>query len=421
MVFPRKRILTRAGHGVAPFARLGQPSSSGDSARLPGRGPHGTSRPAAMEIGFDAKRAFHNATGLGNYARDVLRILVRNAPQHRYWAYTPAGGRQPFSLDGDRFRVRTPAGILGRALPAVWRQRGIVRDLKRDGIRLFHGLSHELPLGIERSGIASVVTIHDLIFERFPELYSAVDRRIYAWKCRSAAARADLVVAVSEQTRRDLVERYGVPAAKIRVVYQGCHPAMQAPVPPDALAEVSRRLALPPRFLLSVGTVERRKNLLLAVRALADLPGVPLVVVGRETPYAREVRALVRARGLEDRVRFLSGLAMPEIAALYRLATALVYPSRFEGFGIPIIEALFSGTPVVTTRGGCFAEAGGPGSEYVDPDDPGELRAVLGALWDDEARRQRMREAGRAWAERFRDEAIARELLAAYADAARSR
>ncbi|HUL60321.1 MAG TPA: glycosyltransferase family 1 protein [Anaeromyxobacteraceae bacterium] len=368
-----------------------------------------------MEIGFDAKRAFHNATGLGNYARDVLRILVQHGPEHRYWAYTPAGGRQALSLDGDRLRIRTPAGILARALPAVWRQRWIVRDLHRDGIRLFHGLSHELPLGIERSGVAAVVTIHDLIFERFPELYSAVDRRIYAWKCRSAAERADLVIAVSDQTRQDLVDRYGLPPGKIRVVYQGCHPSMQAPLAPGALAEVARRLALPPRFVLSVGTVERRKNLLLAVRALADLPGVPLVVVGRETPYAREVRALVRERGMEERVRFLSGLPMPEIAALYRLATVLVYPSRFEGFGIPILEALFSGTPVVTTRGGCFAEAGGPGSAYVDPDDPEELRAVLGALWDDEARRARMREAGRAWAERFRDEAIARELLAAYA------
>ncbi len=375
-----------------------------------------------MRIGFDAKRAFHNATGLGNYARDVLRVLVAHGPaEHDYVAYTPPGGRIAFALDGARFRVATPGGPLGRALPAVWRQRGIVRDLRRDGIALFHGLTGELPLGIGRAGIASVVTIHDLIFERHPELYAAIDRRIYRWKARSAVARADLVVAISEQTRRDLVDLYGVPAERVRVVYQGCHAAFRAAPAPDALAAVARAHALPPRFVLSVGTIERRKNLLLAVRALAGLPGVPLVVVGRETEYAAEVRAAVAASGLGERVRFLRGLSTADLAALYRLADVLVYPSIFEGFGIPIVEALASGTPVVTTRGGCFAEAGGPGSAYVGADDVEGMRAALASIWEDPARRARMREAGLAHAARFEDAAIARGLLEAYAAAAAAR
>ncbi len=367
-----------------------------------------------MNIGFDAKRAFHNATGLGNYARDVLRILHRHGPEHEYYAYTPDGGRQVFSLEGGRFHVRTPRGPLGRALPSAWRQAGILPDLRRDEIRVFHGLSNELPLWIERSGVASVVTIHDLIFERFPSLYPRVDRAIYRWKFRSAAARADLVVAVSEQTKADLVERYGVPPARIRVVHPSCHPAFQAPPSPGALAEAARARGLPERFFLSVGTIERRKNLLLVLRALEGLRGVPLVVVGRETPYAAEVRAFARDRGLAGRVRFLTGVSAPELSALYRLSDALVYPSVFEGFGIPIVEALFSGTPVVTTRGGCFAEAGGPGSAYVDPQDPEELRAALREIWEDPERRARMREAGLAYAARFRDEIVAGEMLAAY-------
>ncbi len=365
-----------------------------------------------MNLGFDAKRAFHNATGLGNYSRDVLRILHDHAA-HELFAYTPPGGRIPFRVDGARFHVVEPRGA-GRLFPAAWRQVGLAGDLVRDRVRLFHGLSGELPLGLRRRGIASVVTIHDLIFERLPELYPAVDRRIYRWKARSAVARADLVVAVSDQTRRDLVELYGAPAARIRVVHQGCHPAFQAPVAAAALEEARRRHALAGPLVLSVGTVERRKNLALAVRALAGLPGVTLAVVGRETPYAAEVRALARELGVEDRVRFLRGVGMPELAALYRLAAALVYPSRLEGFGIPIVEALFSGTPVVTTAGGCFAEAGGPGSAYVDPDDAGALRDALAAILADPARRERMRAEGLAHAARFRDEVIARELLAAY-------
>jgi glycosyltransferase involved in cell wall biosynthesis len=372
-----------------------------------------------MNIGFDAKRVFHNATGLGNYARDVLRILHRRRPEHAYFAYTPRKGRLPFEVGGDRFHVRGPRGLVGRALPALWRTRGIVSDLRADGIRLFHGLSNELPLGVERAGIASAVTIHDLIFERLPELYPPIDRRIYSAKARSAAARAGIVIAISEQTKRDLMDLYRVPEARIRVVYQTCHEAFRSPAPEERLRQARARWQLPETFLLAVGTIERRKNLLLALQALEKLPDVPLVAVGRTTPYAEELHAYARAHRLSSRVRLLSDVSTPDLAAMYRLATVAVYPSLFEGFGLPIVEALFSGTPVVTTRGGCFAEAGGPGSAYVDPRDPEELRGVLEALLADPARRAAMRETGLRHAARFSEEAIAEGLFQAYEAALR--
>jgi glycosyltransferase involved in cell wall biosynthesis len=374
-----------------------------------------------MNIGFDAKRVFHNATGLGNYARDVLRILHRHRPEHALIAYNPRPARLPFELEGGRFRVRGPRRLLDRALPALWRARGLVADLRADGVQVYHGLSNELPLGIERSGVASVVTIHDLVFERLPELYPPIDRRIYAAKARSATRRAGVVIAISEQTRRDLVELYGVPAASVRVVYQTCHEAFRTPVPDDRLREVAARWALPERFVLAVGTIERRKNLLVALRALEGLPGVSLVAVGRPTPYAEELVAFARSRGLSGRFRLLTGVPTPDLAAVYRLATASVYPSLYEGFGIPIVEALFSGTPVVTTRGGCFEEAGGPGTAYVDPHDADALRETLRAILDDEGRRARMREAGLSHAARFGEEAIAAALVGAYEDALRGR
>ncbi|HEY6101558.1 MAG TPA: glycosyltransferase family 1 protein [Anaeromyxobacter sp.] len=374
-----------------------------------------------MNIGFDAKRVFHNATGLGNYARDVLRILHRRRPENVYFAYTPGKGRLPFDVErSERFHVRGPRGLLGRAFPALWRTRGIVGDLRADGIRLFHGLSNELPLGIERSGVASAVTIHDLIFERFPELYPPIDRRIYAAKARSAAARAGVVIAISEQTKRDLVDLYRVAESRVRVVYQTCHEAFRAPVPDERLRQVRARWQLPETFLLAVGTLERRKNLLLVLQALEKLPEVPLVAVGRTTPYAEELHAFARAHRLSSRVQLLSDVSTPDLAAMYRLATVAVYPSLFEGFGIPIVEALFSGTPVVTTRGGCFGEAGGPGSAYVDPRDPEELRGVLAGLLADPARRAAMREAGLRHVERFSDEAIADGLFEAYEAALRA-
>jgi glycosyltransferase involved in cell wall biosynthesis len=372
-----------------------------------------------VRIGFDAKRAFHNASGLGNYSRDVLRILARHGPQHTYVAYNPKPARVRFEPPAGRVEARLPATLLGRAFPAVWRQVGIVRDLRRDGIELFHGLSAELPRGLARAGIPGVVTIHDLIFERLPELYAAVDRRIYREKARRAVAEARRVIAISEQTRRDLVELYGVDAGRVRVAYQGCHEAFQQEVAADVLGRVARERRLPPQFVLSVGTIEQRKNLALAVRALAKLPRVGLVVVGRATPYLAEVERAAAEGGVSDRVLRLEGVDMRELAALYRLAGALVYPSRYEGFGIPIIEALFSGTPVVTTRGGCFEEAGGPGSAYVDPDDAGALAAELGSILGDEARREAMRRTGLEHARRFTDEAVAASLLDVYEEATR--
>jgi glycosyltransferase involved in cell wall biosynthesis len=241
-----------------------------------------------MLLGFDAKRAFQNSTGLGNYSRDVLRVLARHYPEHRYLANGP---RRVAGRLADGVEPRGPDGALGRFIPSLWRVAGLAAQAARDGVELFHGLSNELPLGLTRTGVRSVVSIHDLIFERFPSLYRPVDRRIYRWKFRSASQRADLVVAVSEQTRRDLVELYRIDPARIRVVYQGCHPVFQAPPDPAADQVAAQRLGLPERYLLNVGTVERRKNLLLAVRALPALPGLPLLVAGRETPYAAEVRA----------------------------------------------------------------------------------------------------------------------------------
>lgn len=371
-----------------------------------------------MRLGFEAKRAFHNTTGLGNYSRDVLRILRARRPEHAYVAYTPRpDAPRAAAAAGLADLARGPSGPLGRLVPALWRQAGVVQDLRRDRIDLYHGLSNELPTGIERAGIPSVVTIHDLIFERFPSFYPAVDRAIYRLKFRSAARRATLVIAASAETQRDLVERYRIPEERIRVVHQVCHPAFRAPPAPGADEAVRQKHALPAAFVLQVGTVERRKNLGLTVAALAGIPEVPLVVVGRRTAYAAEVDALARARGVEGRIRYLSGLPMADIAALYRLATVAVYPSLVEGFGIPVLEAITAGTPVITSRGGVFPEVGGEAALYVDPSQPEELRAALVRLLGDPEERARRTALGRLQSERFRDEVIADALFRVYEEA----
>ncbi len=365
-----------------------------------------------LRLGFDAKRIFHNRTGLGNYGRDLVRILAEFYPENRYYLYNPKPARVYRLQLTDAMVERRPEDFVGKTFPALWRSRGILKDLKRDGIQLYHGLSAELPAGIGRTAIASVVSIHDLIFLRFPELYKPIDRWIYRQKFLRAVREADAVVAISRQTKDDIIRFGHVPEEKIRVIYQGCHPVFKEQLSDDFLQQVRTKYDLPETFLLQVGTVEPRKNLMTVLQALRDLP-YNLVVVGRLTEYGRKAVEYVHAQGMDKRVFFLHGLELRELAALYRLAKVSIYPSVFEGFGIPVIESLYAGTPVITNAGGVFPEAAGPGGIYVeDVKNPQEIREkIRWAMETDISEYARM---GREYVRRFDDDVLAREWMGLY-------
>ena len=241
-----------------------------------------------LKIGFDAKRIVRNGTGLGSYGRTLVNDLASYPLELRL--YAPDQGR-----DELRQQIRQQENVsfcypAQSALPfskALWRSKGIVSDLKRDGIKVFHGLSGELPIGIRQSGIKSVVTIHDLIFLRHPEFYHWIDTKIYAWKFRQTLREADHIIAISECTKRDILAYGGVDERKISVIYQSCAPKFS----------VSQSAMPSNRYILSVGSIEARKNILLAVKALPYLPeAVSLVIVGRHTPYTDEVIAYERRK-----------------------------------------------------------------------------------------------------------------------------
>lgn len=334
---------------------------------------------ARMKIAFDAKRAFQNRTGLGNYSRYMLDILCRHFPQHEYVAYAPKQ-----TAEAQMQRLMDTHSNLSAAFPehgqwpALWRIRGISCDLVRDGVDVFHGLSGELPLTIAQSGVPAVVTIHDLIFLRFPQYYAPISRRIYEFKMRRACRAAHHIIAISECTKRDVVRFFGTDPAKISVVYQGCDPAFTTVRDVAKEADVRARYSLPERFVLSVGSIEERKNSALLVRALPSLPSdVSLVLVGKRTSYTARVEREAAAMGVSDRLCVLSSVPFADLPTLYRLASVFAYPSRYEGLGIPVLEAQRSGVPVLAATGSCLEEAGGDGALYVHPDDP---RAAAEAL-----------------------------------------
>lgn len=366
-----------------------------------------------MKIAFDAKRAYHNTTGLGNYSRDTIRILSQFHPSNQYFLLNPKKGSN-FNIAASNTSEVLPDSKFYKKFSSVWRQGAIVNQLVRNNIEIYHGLTNELPKGIHKSGIKTVVTVHDLIFIRFPQLYPPIDRRIYKAKFKHACKIADVIIAISEQTKRDIVEFFGINPDKIKVVYQGCHQVFQKEIDEFALEKVRKKYQLPKRFILNVGTIEERKNLLSAVKAIKDLDDVHLVVIGKETNYTKQVVSYITDNQLEKRVSFLKNISIDELASLYQLATIFVYPSIFEGFGIPIIEALFSKTPVITSTGSCFSEAGGADTIYCEPYDIAVLSQSIEKLWNDENLRKNMAQKGLSYAQKFTDTIIADNLANLY-------
>ncbi len=371
-----------------------------------------------MNIGFDAKRAAQNATGLGNYSRFIISLLARFTPENALKLYVPDSSRTQLLQrlpQSQQISVVCPQGP-ATLFKSLWRTYGITRRLRKDGIQLFHGLSNELPLNIcKANGVKTIVTIHDLLFLRFPAGYKPIDRWIYNFKFKRACRNADRIIAVSHFTKQEIIDNYGICPDKIDIVYQGCDPQFRQTVSNEQKTVIRELHHLPPRYILYIGSIERRKNLLLLAKAMRRVdPSVPAIAIGRRTEYTAEVEKFLDENHLKNRLRIIHSIPFEHLPAIYQMATVFVYPSRCEGFGIPMLEALCSGVPAVGCTGSCLEEAGGPDSAYVSPDNPDELADTLNGILNDGEQRERMIQRGRAYAEKFRDEQLIKSLLDVY-------
>lgn len=368
-----------------------------------------------MHLGFDAKRFFLNRTGLGNYSRSLIEALLQSFPAEEYFLYTPRVRWNPqtqFLQDHKNIHIRKPAFPW---FTSVWRSRLVIPRLKRDHLDIYHGLSHEVPGGIRKTGIKTVVTIHDLIFMRYPGYYRLADRKIYEAKFRHACRHADQIIAISEQTKRDLITFLQVPEERIEVIYQSCHPAFRQEVLSEQKAMIRQRYHLPERFLFNVGTIEPRKNLMLIARALRLLPSeIKCAVVGKKTRYFDQVNRFLEENGMTGRMIFLENVPFSDLPALYQCADIFLYPSVFEGFGIPVLEAVSGGTPVLAASGSCLEEAGGPGSLYLPPHDINGWAEAIQRTWTSPVLGDEMSRSGITYSRNFLPEIIAGKMNAVY-------
>lgn len=371
-----------------------------------------------ISIGYDAKRIVRNNTGLGNYGRTLINALAEVSPELQLRLYAPDEGNERLRnevIKANNISFVYPKNLRFRFQKDLWRQAGIVNQLQQDRVQLYHGLSGELPKGIAASGIKSIVTIHDLIFLRHPEYYTFIDAFLYKRKFLHTCQEADRIVAISQCTKRDILHYSDFPEERINVVYQSCGTRFRDVVSNDFKAEIVRKYQLPKRFLLFVGSIEERKNLLLAVKALLKLPqDISIVAVGRKTKYTQKVEKFAQSHGIIPRLHFLHGISNAELPAIYQQAECFVYPSRYEGFGIPIIEAIQSGLPVVGCTGSCLEEAGGTANLYVDPDNETDFAAAVSALLVGNNDRQRRIEESQNYIKRFENGDVAQAMLTEY-------
>lgn len=371
-----------------------------------------------MIIGFDAKRIVRNGTGLGNYCRTLINDMIRCNDGRRLLLYTPDKGRDALRnqiIESENCRFVYPKKKRGKIYRSLWRTKNIVSQLIADKVDVYHGLSGELPLGLKENGIKGIVTIHDLIFLRHPEYYHWFDRMIYTWKFHKTLKQADHIIAISECTKRDILEFGDFNPDKISVIYQSCNPRFSEMPSQQDIENTTKKYNMPIRYMLSVGTIEERKNLILAVRALSLLPDdIHLVAVGRQTRYADRVKKEAAKNGVLHRLHMLSGVTDNELNVIYKKAEIFVFPSRYEGFGIPIIEAIFSGLPVVACSGSCLEEAGGPHCLYVGPDDVKGMSSSIMQIVNNKGEREERIKNSLQYVQKFRGTDVASQVFGVY-------
>lgn len=367
-----------------------------------------------MKIGFDAKRYFNNRTGLGNYSRTLVSNLYKQYPDHEYYLYSPSIGLKDEMeqiASEDNLFVRT-AGSKNRT---IWRSFEIKDDIRKDGLDIYHGLSHELPRNNDNLSCKKIVTIHDLIFKPHPEFFPLVDRSIYHIKCKHCLQTSDRIIAISEHTKKDIIRYYKVDADKIEVIYQPCHPQYY-----DWGATKNSKLpaSFPSEYNLSVGSLEPRKNSISVISAYGQIKKedrIPLFLIGNGKRHKKLLQKKINESGLQEDVHILSNVPTEVLPAIYRNATMLIYPSFYEGFGLPVVEALLSSTPVITSRNSSLVEAGGPDSYYIDPTSVEAIAHAIETIQNDSILAREMGQKGREYAQhKFDPKKLTAQMMGLY-------
>lgn len=371
-----------------------------------------------MIIGVDYTAAIWQGAGIGRYTRELLQAAIAKGKEFRYVLFYAAAGlppTNPYAADLQHLcashpHVRAvPIAITPRLLTIIWQRLRLPLFVEQftGKLDLLHAPDFVLPPTRART----ILTVHDLTFVLHPECFEPALRRYLTGAVPQSLPRASLILADSHATRCDLIQQMQVAPERIAVVYPGVSQRFQ-PLPPDVTEPVRHRLNLPPEFLLFVGTLEPRKNLVRLLEAIHRLASpLPLVIAGRKGWLYEDMFTAVERLRLHDHVIFKDFVDDADLPALYNLARVFVYPSLYEGFGLPALEALACGTPVVTSAVASLPEVVGNAAVLVDPLDSTAIAAGIAQALDQTAH---LRTLGPKQAARFSWEESAHTLIDCY-------
>ncbi|MEN9448057.1 MAG: hypothetical protein RJA25_1347 [Bacteroidota bacterium] len=332
-----------------------------------------------MVIGFDGKRLYDNKTGLGNYSRTLLHRLLTFYPNEEYKIFVH---QKYFENTPFKYPYFINNTIVSDAFSAdLWRFKSMEIDITQYGVEIYHGLSNEIPE--LPNAVKKVVTIHDVIFHKLPKTFPFIDRQMYAYKTKKACHIADAIVVVSEQSKHDLIELTKTPEEKIHVVYPTWNKEYEHECSYVLKEEFFNRYGLPRDFVLYVGTISKRKNFLRLLQAmtLPENKDKHLVAVSNGGDEYEKAEAFIYEKNLEGRVFFLKDLPWYELPIIYHMSQGLIYPSIYEGFGLPILEALRCGKPVITSNLSSMPEVGGDACIFIDPMNVEEISAAINFIY----------------------------------------
>ncbi|GIK66609.1 MAG: hypothetical protein BroJett018_44030 [Chloroflexota bacterium] len=372
-----------------------------------------------MTLYLDVSAGVNVSSGLGRYSRSLTHALIRHLAKPPALFYNYIEGRtKPIEGLPELAATRVKLGYKAWRM-AVWMGQLTGRDFRQltPGVTLFHAMEHLLMPLNRQPKVPTVMTVHDLIFELFPEHHKRLNHVFLTRAMPLFVKRADAIIAVSEASKRDLIEHYGTPGEKITVVYEAADTHFQLPTPAK-IAEVRTKYHLPEQFLLVVGAIEPRKNYSRLVEALMILrqkhTDLKLVVVGSKgwlyEPFFQRIKELQAG----EHVLFPGYVPDDDLPAVYSAATITVMASVYEGFGLPILEAMACGSPVVCSQSSSLPELGGEVAHYFDPLSIDSMVGGLDTVLNDEALQQKMRIEGLGQAAKFSWERAAKETIGVY-------
>jgi glycosyltransferase involved in cell wall biosynthesis len=336
----------------------------------------------SLNIGYDAKRLFHNFTGLGNYSRTLVKSLQGHFPENEYHLFTPSfisNEETQYFLDENKFTIHQYTG----PFPAWWRSMGILKDIAKADLDIYHGLSNELPFGIGRTKTRAIVTIHDVIFKKRPQDYPWFDRQLYHIKTKRALKEANQVVAISDYTGKEISRFYDITEDNITVIPPILDTRYRKEISDSKIQQFKEKHHLSSSFILYVGSIIARKNvlsLLKALRLMNEEERPTLVILGKGKQYLSVIKQFIQNNKLNDSIQFLDSLTADELPLLYKSAKILVYPSIEEGFGLPVLEALATGIPVITHNASSLQEAAGLEEFRVDCHSPQAIKERINQM-----------------------------------------